>query len=142
LLIRLPSLIPSKLKRAAGTVFPVVFRLGVSNCRNEIVVGLASFIAAKSFVWAGVNRDREVEEAGRLFWHHVDDLLRPVIDPLLFLVGELLFSPAPILYVVVCTICAGLLLKSGCASPGTDWLPDVKWGGGLLDWWRRKWHPV
>ena len=45
-------------------MFPVVFRLGVSNCRNEIVVGLASFIAAKSFVWAGVNRYREVEEAG------------------------------------------------------------------------------
>ena len=72
---------------AAGTVFPVVFRLGVSNCRNEIVVDLASFIAAKSFVWAGINRDREVEEAGRLFWHHVNDLLRPVVDPLLFLVG-------------------------------------------------------
>ncbi|KSB55502.1 hypothetical protein LFZ20_11810 [Salmonella enterica subsp. enterica serovar Johannesburg str. SA20025782] len=86
-------------------MFPVVFRLGVSNCRNEIVVGLASFIAAKSFVWAGVNRYGEVEESGRLFWHHVDDLLRPVVDPLLFLVGELLLNPAPIFDSVVSEIC-------------------------------------
>ncbi|CZZ53051.1 Uncharacterised protein [Enterobacter hormaechei] len=42
-----------------------------------------------------------MEEAGRLFWHHVDDLLRPVVDLLFLLVGELLFNPALIFDAVV-----------------------------------------
>jgi hypothetical protein len=55
--------------------------------------------------------EKQATHLPELFRHHVDQFFRPVVDPLLFLVGELLLNPAPIFDAVVSEVCV-----HGCLS--------------------------